>query len=585
MPALAAWQDALAIEPAGSELRASGKRGAESIRELAALPDALLVLASRDFRGPAEAADADAGPIETDPEPLRVAAEQPLTQIRSYSPDVPLAGAADVIAGPFGIRIERASRANERDAPLELAIRCVGPALANLPEPDASPRLVVDAVQSEAGESLLRDERCGPDRNGAPARLVSALLAGLLEGTKTVRLVPGATLDSVVRIAGRVEVDLPTRVEKLRAPAAVGAALESEGVAIELTGAAPDHFSYRVTGDPARLIEVRGLDADLRPLAAREAFELERLTGGGRIGARHYSGGLATVEAVFALETETLVYPFGLTSARPGSDGEEQHVESSSFIRYTPEQYEAEFGRLEASWPAERRAVASASAGPFSVGLDGLDPGAEAAARLTVIAPNVPNLSYHATALELALTRVGLADGRVLTPAEVGETRAARALLNGRRQFGRTDVEAKARVATGVADAASALAQLDGQLVLRLPREVDTLEIASVEPGVAVTSGDVRVTLQELGRDRLTLRMTGPLERFFSVRAFAADGHELAVEETDVPAPGSSGPHEIRFDVHGRPARLGVQLVRSHTERRYTFRIQLPGALPAAPER
>jgi hypothetical protein len=594
VPPLAAWQDALAIEADGDAVRATAQRGADSVAELAGLPDALVVLASRDFRGPtpevpgpaetpeAAPAQAEAPPLATDPRPLRFASEQSLDHLRPYSPDRPLAGAADVIAGPFGIRVERATRL-AADAPLELAIRAVGPALANLPEPTASPRLVIETVSDEAGTSLLREERCGPDRNGVPGRLTTALLSDFVEGVKTVRLLPTASLDLVEKIAGRVEFELPVRTASVRMPSNVGAVLESEGVALELTGVAPDRFSYRVTGDVGRLIHVRGLDAERRPLAAREAFELPRLAGDGRVGARAYQGGLATVEALFALETEPAVYPFALASARPGSDGEEQHVESSSFIRYSTEQYEAEFGKLAGSWPPDRRAVSSATAGPFSVGLEGFDSGQEVAARLTVIAPNVPNLTYHATALELALTGVGLVDGRVVAPAQDAAARErARAVLNARRQFGRTDVEARTRLATGVADAATDVARLDGQVVLRIPQVVDSFELAAVEPGKSVVSKGTVVALRELGRDRLTLQLDGPLERFFSVRAFAPDGHELASEETSVPSPASSGPHELRFEVHGQPARIVVQLVRDHTERRYAFRIELPVAAPAA---
>jgi hypothetical protein len=597
VPPLAAWQDALSIDADGDAVRATAQRGADSVVELPSLPDALVVLASRDFRGPAPEvpatpetaegdapAQADAPPVATDPRPLRFAAEQSLDRLRPYSPDRPLAGAADVIAGPFGIRVERATRL-EPEAPLELAIRAVGPALANLPEPTASPRLVIESVSDEAGTSLLREERCGPDRNGVPGHLTAGLLSDFVEGVKTVRLVPTASLDLVERIAGRVEFELPVRTATVRMPANVGAVLESEGASLELTGVAPDRFSYRVTGDVARLIHVRGLDAERRPLEAREAFELPRLAGDGRVGARAYQGGLATVEALFALETEPAAYPFALASARPGSDGEEQHVESSSFIRYSTEQYEAEFGKLSGSWPPDRRAVSTATAGPFSVGLDGFEAGKDVAARLTVIAPNVPNLTYHATALELALTGVGLVDGRVVSPSEDAVAREhARALLNARRQFGRTDVEARTRLATGVADDATGVARLDGQVVLRIPQVVDSFELAAVEPGKSVVSKGTVVSLRELGRDRLTLQLSGPLERFFSVRAFAADGHELASEETNVPSPASPGPHELRFEVHGQPARVVVQLVRDHSERRYAFRIELPVSEPAAAE-
>ena len=59
------------------------------------------------------------------------------------------------MAGPFGVRLERAARAGPDD-PLEVTLRAYGPLIPNLP-PDAAARLSVEHVRDKDGQALLRD--------------------------------------------------------------------------------------------------------------------------------------------------------------------------------------------------------------------------------------------------------------------------------------------------------------------------------------------------------------------------------------------------------------------------------------------
>ena len=70
-----------------------------------------------------------------EPWPPTFREHQPLEAIPGYRKDAPLAGAADAIAGPFGIRVERV----RADGGLEIELRAVGPDVPNLPAPAASP--------------------------------------------------------------------------------------------------------------------------------------------------------------------------------------------------------------------------------------------------------------------------------------------------------------------------------------------------------------------------------------------------------------------------------------------------------------
>jgi hypothetical protein len=386
------------------------------------------------------------------------------------------------------------------------------------------------------------------------------------------------SVDEIQQIAGRVELELPVRTQSMRlSELRAGQRLEVPGTTLEITASAARGFAYRVRGEVANLIHVRGLDAAGAALSGRETWQADLPVSADRIGALRYPGELASIEAIFALEREPAVFPFTLESARPGSDGEAVHVESSSFIRYSAAQYDREFHAQQAEprYYGHRFAAVSA-AGPFQVGLGELSSGGVVAPQLTVIAPNIPNLTYNATGLELRLEQLVLRDRGTLAPD-------VRAPLTPGHRFGSLDLEGEVRLVTGVTAMPAEVEQLSGELVLRLPSRVEVLELGEVEPGRSAASGRVAFTLSELTRDGFTLRMQGALGRFFSARAYAADGYELAVKLTEIESPDAAGARELRFRVQGQPRRIAIQLARGSTTRRYPFALAPPVALPASP--
>ena len=302
-------------------------------------------------------------------------------------------------------------------------------------------------------------------------------------------------------------------------------------------------FAYRVRGDCGSLLYVRGLDSAGAPLAGREAWQAELPVAGERIGALRHAGELAAVEAILALERERGAFSFALESARPGSDGEAMHVESSSFIDYSAEQYDREFHALRAEpRPWSERFTAVSNAGPFQVGVTRLGSEDRVAPQLTVIAPDIPNLTYNATGLELRLEEIALRERAPLAPG-------LRVPVAPGHHFGNLELEGEVELVTDVAARPADVERLAGQLVLRLPASVELLELAEVEPGRDVSAGRVTFALSELGRDAFALRMRGPLGRFFSARAFADGERELAVKLTQVGEPGADGARELRFRV------------------------------------
>ncbi len=361
-PALGAWFQALRLERDGANVHARAERDSEALRELRDLPATLVLAASRDLDEAAEVAKTD----QVEAWPTRFLESFPLAKLPAYGSTRATSDPADAIAGPFGLRLERTSRAGPDD-PLELTLRALGPLIPNLP-PDAAARFSVERILNKDGQALLREERCGRDRNTLPARLRREGILERTEAEKKLRLRPGTHLADVERIEGHLEFDLPERTQTLSArELRAGQTLELPGGSLELTSVTATSFSYRVLGQP-HLVQIRGLNADRAPLASVEAWEADLPFGEGRLGARRYAGALATLEVIVALETRHASYPLTLASARPGTDGASLDVESSEFIHYSAEQYQKEFGSFHGfAWPADLTPLGSASAGPFSV--------------------------------------------------------------------------------------------------------------------------------------------------------------------------------------------------------------------------
>jgi hypothetical protein len=593
LPALESWSDALELAQDGAALHALAHRGADAVAQLAPALDELLILGARQFAAGAAAHPAgDPAPHAGSSEPWTTTFRESyaLEILPPYRPDAPLAGPVDAIAGPFGIRIEKVRRDDEPRSPLSLTLRAAGPAMPNLAGRAAAPRLIVERVSDSGGASLLAPTRCGPERAERAEPLLRSSPADVVQAFKTVHLRPEASIAGVGELAGRIEVDVPVRTQRMQLPApSPGATLAGPGVEVEIVAAGPRGFAYRAAGELRNLLQVRGIASSGQPLASSECRETQLRVGGGRVGACRYSDELATVEAIFALERRSAAYPFALRSARPGTAGESSRVESSSYVPYSLAQYRREFGGRSAEpGPLAGRFSAIARAGPFRVGLSEIEQDGVLAPQLTVIAPDIPNLSYHATGLELGLSRIGLRDGRALRPPD-GAAPPWRAFVPASRRRGELGLEGTARIATGIArsslEPSGELARLEGEVVLRLASAVRYLEFESPEPGAVVSADGVQLRLAELSRDGFVLRLTGPPERLFSARAFSAAGTELAVEETGVPASATAGARELHFRVLGQPARLGVQLASGLAAQHHAYRIELAAPLAAASAR
>ena len=614
-PALAEWKQvapsmaelfaSLSVATTPIALRLQGTLDSEWLARAPLLPSELMILASRNVPRLEPGKSAPAEPPETDDESIELAGaasgsaastdrldldaptfrtKYPVSRLPHYNPRDPLAGSVDVVAGPFGIRMSRLSRGADPEVGLELELRAAAPQLQNLPR-GRGPLLRVTQVNDEGGRDLLRDEPCGPERNHAAAELLGGYGSDLIETTKSVRLRPDVRLEQVAQIVGEIELTLPVSVEAvvIEQPA-VGATVEGAGASVELTGVWDSGFSYRIRGDTARVLHVAALNRQSQPLASPQAWSGDLLGVPGRMGVVGFSGELGSVQVVFSLSDHPVRYAFELADAVPGSEGEDFATESVEFIEYTPEQFFREFKkRFGLAFKPQAKPYALATAGPFTLTLDemaqleGLEP------RISVLAPDIPNMSYNLTGLELVLESVSLRGGKQALRADHATPEAPwKYMITPRHRFGRQELSVSLPVPTHIEAEPGDAQSLSGELRLRLPQDVYSVALPSVEPGTTITSGGVVVTVRELARDRFSLSVEGEAERVVGVQTFNADDRELFIERGVVERTPEGS--VMTLNVHGRPARINVQVAREINRFTYPFRLQIERALPAAAE-
>ena len=410
--------------------------------------------------------------------------------------------------------------------------------------------------------------------------------SGLLRAESVVRLVPDAVLQRVEKVSGEISMRLPTRTKSVELDApSVGDVATLEGATVLITGVHERGFSYRISGDADRVLHVQAINRQYRPLASPGAWSAELPISDGRVGARDFVGELLAVQVVFALEHRDLLYRFELAGGRPGTDGERLETESARFIEYSPELYDQEFGQVFGrAFKPQTPPHALTTAGPFTLLLEQRPEAGALDPNITVLAPDIPNLTYNLNGLELVLDRIHYGNGVVIERAESASDAAPwRERVRPKRRFARSELSRAVSVETGLEDEDAVIQRVDGKLVLRLAAGVYSVVIPALEPGSAVTDDGVTYTVTELGRDSLSLHVSGASEKMIAARAFEGEeGRELSVSEVRIEE--SSSGSDMHFHVHGQAVRLELMLASKVHRSEYAFRLQsAQEPVPAAP--
>ena len=402
------------------------------------------------------------------------------------------------------------------------------------------------------------------------------------------RLRRGAKAEEVARLSGSVSLRLPVRTQSVvLSEPAQGMTASAGGAQVELTSVEDRSISYRESGATSRVLEVRALNADRRPLAGESASSMGSPFGGFSRSAS-FQGRISHVEVVFAVAEETLEFPFELAGLRPGTNGEHVMESAVAFEDAPLKQIVRRFrNALDVRFRNGDSVQAETRAGPFVVTLEQMWAFGGLMPRFSVYAPQIPNLEHSMSALELTLERILLQDGTLRTALDPPEALPFGGqdfgfqsppewskLLAMDRAFGKEDtLQAVASLETGANIDASQVAALEGSLILRMPRRIRTLVMDDPVLGSQVSGSGVTIELSGLARDGFTLRTGEQGERVLAVRAFNAAGEELWMTGSEAEMDEASWTGS--FEVKGVPARIEIVTAGQLEQAEYRYTLSL----------
>lgn len=620
VPTAAALHEALEIATEGNELSLEARVGAQEAEQLKQLPGELMELIfgglSRGL-GAMMAMGGGAPEEQIDENPLLFADQQRAEELARFDPDKPFSGPVDQVSGPFGFRLASVALPDDPAAGPELILEAVGTDVPNLGDRVERAQLLVTRVAGLGGEELMAQQVCGPERNDLPVAFQS-MGRDTLTASKRVHLRAGADATSIEHVAGHVRLRLPVRTETVRLSGPfAGQIVERAGARLALGQPSPSTVRWKVSGDARRLLHLRALNAQGRPLQSYGGSSMDALFGDGKSGSTSFAGQVAQMEAVFALREEIWEYPFDLRDPRPGTGGERLAPRELAFEPVELASLNREFRRAAERLAQEKEQTVAA--GPFAVTLDQVWSFGGLMPRFEVHAPKVPGLEQSLSGVEFVLDEIHLRNGMVHRPpaasADTGAPDAAspfprapesaaglsssapdaatwQQLVELGESWDSEGLSGDVQLQTGAPGAAEDVARLVGTLVVRMPRRVATYAFADYELGAWFSSRAISLQIAEIGRDRFALRASRGGERVLAVRAYNAAGRELWVHGSRA----ERGPAGWRgeFGVAGIPARVEVMVAEELDTAEYPYalalapaagpqRAALRGASPAAP--
>jgi hypothetical protein len=184
---------------------------------------------------------------------------------------------------------------------------------------------VVNSVKSRDGEELMRDEHCLPRGEvygslNHEAETNFNTMNDQAVITKNVRLKPGVMPEDIDTINGKVTFSAPTAVSRFPVALKAGETVEHAGVRFYLSGVKESSVTYQVSGEHEKLLEVRALNKQGKPL--RSSWSMGDLGGEGRI-TKSFQGKIAGVEIYIADKTFSQEKPFVLRNIMTVSTKEE----------------------------------------------------------------------------------------------------------------------------------------------------------------------------------------------------------------------------------------------------------------------
>lgn len=597
LPALARLTNHLSVTAEGGQVVAEAALGEDFLDDAAEVPGEVIRLMFRGLGGSSVTVAGESPAIEEQilpsDEVTTYRASIDHASLPGFDPELDHSFEPVALTGPFGLQVD-AFRLVEAEAEelVEISIEALSGEIPNMTveslhevSGETRAQLVITAVNNVTGIDLLREERCGSERNGLPGDLQSSsrsryvnntfVQVPVVQGKKAVRLAPGAGVKDIAAITGYIDLRLPTRIETRRVEAPFeGQLVELPGLRIKLTESEPGAVKYEISGSSDRVLAVRGLNAAGQYLRSAGSYASNRMLGAGKTVSKSFAGTLAAVEFVIAAEEAVQRYPFEIAPVAPAFD-QWDHPKPFTVAPTSIEAFLQESANVDLSAVCEGRPEDSQVA-PFQVcpqsfaaqwgGLTG---------KFQVLSPQLPTLLGNLSALELRLDTVDAGDGETArVPVNLGR------FLRLRETYGSDLLEDTPWLQAETPEALEnkKIRAVQGRLVARLPLDLDHLSLPVTELGSRASHANgLTVRLVGFWNGSLQLDVSGPRERIVQFVPRDAAGQALAVNNARLDTTDEAGQWRASLSVSGRPTTLDIVFAAAQETLEYPFDKTLNG--------
>ena len=584
LPTIAALHDQATIDAQGNRLQAEIALDQKLVEKLRNLPGELIGMMFSGFKmGVQTQQAATAAPAEEiDKTPRVFAAQTSIGQIPAFDPQGPFAEPADTMAGPFGIHLVGVRLTEAAPQALELEVKAMGMKLPNVgDDPESMLALSIKSVRDKEGKELLREETCGRERNSLPGKSSPSFGNDTMTVAKKVRLQDAVRHADVAAIQGSVRVRLPMQVETVALPdPKVGDHIEREGLRIEITKLEAGSVSYRVSGEPERLLHLRAKNAKGEPLAWGGTFSMGSPFGSGKSVTREFKGQIASVEFVLAQAIEQKDYAFELKGARPQKVDNWTLDKPLVYEAVSKDELKRDYAKQAVAPKRYRPPVASgkAGAGLGIVDLEMVNTFRNLQLYFALYLPPLKNLDGSIAAAEVEVREIVQADGTVHHPVAGGAVWRMPVTLS---RSGDDSVSGRENLETGIETKSDALRSVSGRLWMNVPLALEKtiIPVADVGTEMATSCGAMRIV--EVSRDAVSLEGSGDTACLFALRAFNAEGKNMRVNSVSIKRKPQTW--QGKLSLNGVPSSLELVMVKKSKRMEYPFTLTVAASGVAAP--
>ncbi|MFT7432617.1 MAG: hypothetical protein ACI9TY_000235 [Alphaproteobacteria bacterium] len=271
------------------------------------------------------------------------------TNLRNYEDKY--AETPTLVQGPFSINISSIGISPDSDKAIELKLEVKSGPLVNIPaisthfsEGGSFAEFNINRVEGADGHNLLKNERCGRNRNSKTAMLHAnasnkhvdgkVIPYQYVIGDKKIRLNEGASLYDISAIKGTIKLSLATKVKtKTFKKPFDNQIFETENVRMFFKDGGSDKITYQITGKPYYILDVRPLNAKGQYLVT---------SGFTRMGENvsiDVIGTVSSVEIVYAEEMESKDYPFVIRDVLPKFNGKNEFYKPHNSVLLSKNQF------------------------------------------------------------------------------------------------------------------------------------------------------------------------------------------------------------------------------------------------------